>query len=112
MAALTGRSAQSTRNEILTIDTTTAQVVDTTLRPVTSGDGTASALKISTTTVKSNELIIGGGTYGSGTAMPDSGARTGFYWYPKKAALLAGNVTGTQWDDSNIGNYAVALGYN
>jgi len=29
-----------------------------------------------------------------------------------KAAFRAGTVTGTQWDDANIGSYSVAMGYN
>ncbi len=48
---------------------------------------------------------------GSG-GIPAAGAGTRFMWYPGKAALRAGYVSGVQWDDSNIGNYSVALGYS
>ena len=110
MAALTGRQIQACFGELLTIDTSNAQVIDTTERPMVGGSGAVSALKVSTTTVSSTGPLIGRGTFGSGTAMPDSGARTGWYWYPKKGAVLGGVVTGTQWDDANIGNYAVTFG--
>jgi Head domain of trimeric autotransporter adhesin len=33
-------------------------------------------------------------------------------WIPAKAAFRAGKVTGTQWDDVNIGFSSMALGYN
>ena len=56
--------------------------------------------------------IMAKGTYGSGTAPTTAGAGTRLMWYPKKAAFRAGGISGTQWDDSNIGNYSVAMGYN
>jgi hypothetical protein len=52
------------------------------------------------------------GTYGAGSAIAESGAGTRMMWYPKKAAFRAGNVSGTQWDDANIGTYSTAFGYN
>jgi hypothetical protein len=33
-----------------------------------------------------------------------------FYWYPAKAALRSGEVTGTQWDDPNVGDTSTAVG--
>ena len=33
-------------------------------------------------------------------------------WYGAKAAIRAGYVDGTQWNNSNVGNYSVALGNN
>jgi len=33
-------------------------------------------------------------------------------WYPKKAAFRVGNVIENQWDDTNIGNYSMAMGVN
>lgn len=50
------------------------------------------------------------GTIDSGT-IPATGEGTRFMWYPGKAALRAGTVTSTQWDDSNIGNYSTAMGF-
>ncbi len=49
------------------------------------------------------------GTYGSGT-IPVEGAGTRMMWYPGKAAFRVGSVTGTQWDDANVGAYSVAMG--
>jgi hypothetical protein len=55
--------------------------------------------------------IMAKGTFGSGDTLTASGgAGTRFIWYPRKAALRAGRVGGSQWDDSNIGNYSVAFG--
>ena len=45
-----------------------------------------------------------------GGAIPASGAGTRMMWYPSKAAFRAGEVDGSQWDDSNIGNQSVAFG--
>jgi len=63
------------------------------------------------------ELQVGGtdgvlftGTYGSGT-ISATGEGTRMMWYPAKAAFRAGYVDGIQWDDANIGNYSIALGY-
>jgi hypothetical protein len=55
--------------------------------------------------------VIFEGTYGSGT-IPALGAGTRMMWYPRKGALRAGGVDATQWDDTNIGEYSYALGYN
>lgn len=51
------------------------------------------------------------GTFGSGNNTI-TGAGTRLVWYPKVASLRAGYVDGTQWDDANVGNYSVAMGYN
>jgi len=53
------------------------------------------------------------GTYGSGAALPSglSGDGTRLFFYPKKAAFRAGTTEFGYWDDPNIGNYSVAMGY-
>jgi len=63
------------------------------------------------------ELQVGGtdgalftGNYGSGT-LPATGAGTRMMWYPSKVAFRVGYVDGTQWDDANIGDYSMAMGY-
>jgi autotransporter adhesin len=33
-------------------------------------------------------------------------------WYPKKAALRAGAVDGSHWDDANVGQWSVSMGRN
>ncbi|OYT43399.1 MAG: hypothetical protein B6U88_01085 [Candidatus Aenigmarchaeota archaeon ex4484_56] len=50
--------------------------------------------------------IIAKGTYGSGATLTTSGAGTRLIWYPRKAAFRVGYVSGTQWDDANIGDYS------
>ncbi len=55
--------------------------------------------------------LVATGTIGSGAITP-SGAGTRMVWNPRKAAFRAGIVTGTQWDDVNIGNNSVAFGNN
>ncbi len=41
---------------------------------------------------------------------PVSGAGTRMMWYPDKSAFRVGEVSGTNWDKSNIGNYSFAAG--
>ncbi len=52
------------------------------------------------------------GSYPSLTTLNTAGAGTRFIWYPRKAALRAGYVNGTQWDDVNIGIGSIAIGKN
>lgn len=54
--------------------------------------------------------VLFNGTYNSGT-IPATGAGVRMMWYPRKAAFRTGRVTGTQWDDLNIGIYSNAMGY-
>lgn len=54
--------------------------------------------------------ILAIGTYGSGNALSTSGAGTRLIWYPRKAAFLVGYGEGTEWDDANIGAYAIVMG--
>jgi len=49
------------------------------------------------------------GNTGSGS-VPAEGEGARFMWYPGKAALRAGFIQNTQWDDANIGIYSVAFG--
>ncbi|WP_276482993.1 tail fiber domain-containing protein [Paraflavitalea pollutisoli] len=62
-------------------------------------------------------LHVNGGFYIGGTYTGDdlvqpvvSDPGTRLLWFPEKAAFRAGMVTGTQWDNANIGNGSVALG--
>jgi len=54
--------------------------------------------------------IIALGSVGYGAGLDVSGAGTRLVWAPKKAALRSGTVTGSQWDDANIGVGSVAFG--
>ncbi len=58
-----------------------------------------------------NDGVVAEGTFGLG-ATPPSGAGTRMIWYPKKAAFRAGGVSGSDWNDVNIGNYSFASGYD
>lgn len=73
------------------------------------GIGTSSP--IATLHVIGNDGLVAEGTYGSGAVAP-SGVGTRLVWNPKKGAFRAGGVTGTQWDDANIGAFSFATGYN
>lgn len=59
----------------------------------------------------SSALLITG-NFGYGWTEPNLGAGTRLMWYPRKAAFRVGSVSSTQWDNANIGNYSVAMGYN
>jgi len=56
--------------------------------------------------------IIADGTYNSGAQVGTPGAGTRLLWYPRKAAFRAGRVTGDYWNETNIGNYSVAAGFD
>ncbi|MDB4917171.1 MAG: hypothetical protein JWM95_4815 [Gemmatimonadetes bacterium] len=51
-----------------------------------------------------------GGSFSGG--IPAEGAGTRLMWYPQKGAARAGYVSGTQWDDANIGYFSFAAGEN
>lgn len=53
--------------------------------------------------------LVAPGTYTAGN-LGATGAGTRMVWYPGKAAFRAGTVTGTHWDDANIGSYSTAMG--
>ena len=57
-----------------------------------------------------NEGLLVTGTHNNGTAL-NLGAGDRMHWYPKKGAFRVGNAETTYWDDANIGNYSIAMGY-
>jgi hypothetical protein len=69
---------------------------------------------IGTSSAPAAKLEVDGAIYSKGTdgSTPASGAGTRFMWIPAKAAIRAGGVTGSQWDDSNIGDKSHAIGYD
>jgi len=73
-------------------------------REITANDG---AVKIA-----GEDGLLVTGTFGSGAATEISGAGTRMFFNPKKGAFRAGNVSGTEWDDANIGNGSVAFSSN
>jgi hypothetical protein len=58
-----------------------------------------------------NSGFVASGTFNQGT-IPATGAGTRLMWYPGKAAFRAGFVTGTQWDDAQVGYYSTAVGFH
>ena len=52
------------------------------------------------------------GAYDPVSTVPDLGAGTRMMFYPGKAAFRAGEVSGNQWDNTNVGNYSFATGSN
>ena len=61
-------------------------------------------------TIETDGGIIAKGSNNAGADLTTSGVGTRMIWYPKKAAFRAGYVSGSQWDDSNIGSYSMAAG--
>ncbi|MBO2011674.1 tail fiber domain-containing protein [Hymenobacter negativus] len=55
--------------------------------------------------------LLATGNLGYGI-IPASGAGLRLMWHPYKAALRAGEVSGAQWDDANVGFYSQAFGNN
>ncbi|MBK7962069.1 MAG: hypothetical protein IPK04_13250 [Bdellovibrionales bacterium] len=53
-------------------------------------------------------IIANGATF-SGATLTTAGAGTRMIWYPKSAAFRAGEVSGTQWNDANIGTRSAAF---
>jgi hypothetical protein len=76
------------------------------------------ASSVSRFSLHTNGALLAGGDYDGGqtyegySPIPAEGSGTRLMWYPGKAALRAGYVNGTQWDDANIGLYSNAMGYN
>jgi hypothetical protein len=56
--------------------------------------------------VSEGSVLFNGAT---GTT-PASGAGTRMMWIPSKSAFRVGSVTGTNWDDANIGSNSIVLG--
>ncbi len=60
--------------------------------------------------IQGNDGLEVTGTFGTGSTIGPSGAGTRMFFNPRKAAFRAGNVTATQWNDANVGDYSVAMG--
>ena len=79
-------------------------------------DNTAKNLGIGTSTpefklsLDNDGAIIAIGTFGSGDTVTTAGSGSRMIWYPRKAAFRAGHVSGTQWDNANVGDYSFAVG--
>lgn len=74
---------------------------------VRDGGGTARA------SVHGTGALYVGGAYDNTVftpVAPVEGAGTRLVWIPEKAAFRVGQVTGTQWDSANLGDYSFAAG--
>ncbi|RAR50931.1 hypothetical protein [Flavobacterium lacus] len=56
-------------------------------------------------------ILFNGANNGAGT-VPNLGAGTRMMFFPGKNAFRAGSVSGTQWDNSNVGANSAAMGRN
>jgi hypothetical protein len=91
---------------------TSANTASAIVRRDGSGGFSAGALTLSGLfSHASDDGLLSTGTFGSGS-IPATGAGTRLMWYPRKAAIRAGRVTGTDWDDASIGDYSAAFGFN
>lgn len=52
------------------------------------------------------------GQYNYQSTVPNLGAGSRMMFYPGKAAFRAGFIEGTEWNNANVGNYSIAMGYN
>jgi hypothetical protein len=73
---------------------------------------TAGDVGIGTSLPSARLHVYDGGALFGGTngGTPVAGAGTRFMWIPAKSSLRAAYVSGTQWDDANIGTASIALG--
>jgi trimeric autotransporter adhesin len=55
--------------------------------------------------------FVARGTYNRGS-IPATGEGVRLMWYPRNAAFRVGRVSGSQWDEANVGIYSLATGYN
>jgi hypothetical protein len=123
VARLQGRPVASTaptQGQVLTFDGQAWAPAT----PVSSGGGATAHAQLTGLTSDDHPqyLLVSGtrattdgfavtGTLNTGS-IPATGAGVRLMWYPRKAALRAGHVAGTQWDDASVGIESVALGRN
>ncbi len=65
--------------------------------------------------IVNNDGIIASGVFDQGSVINATGVGSKMIWYPKKAAFRAGflDIDGAAfWDDVNMGQYSIGLGYN
>ena len=71
----------------------------------------AALLHVDAGTSTTKGLLVTGTFNGIGT-IPNLGGGSRLMFYPGKAAFRAGFVNGSQWNDSVVGYYSVAMGNN
>ncbi|MCX6296602.1 MAG: hypothetical protein NTX97_11140, partial [Bacteroidetes bacterium] len=56
--------------------------------------------------------LLHSGNFGVGDTSLSYNTGTYMMWYPIRGAFRAGSVTGNEWNNSQIGDYSFAVGYN
>ena len=72
-----------------------------------SGDGSNKGIKL-----YDNGLLVASGDMYAGSPLTEAGTGSRMIWYPKKAAFRAGLAVDTSWNNSYIGDYSFAGGFN
>ncbi len=99
-------------DSVISLASATATFNDTLTRDLYTSGYLVTADGATGLSMGSNGLLMDTGTLGTGSSLAISGAGTRMFWYPKKAAFRAGALSGSQWDDANIGSNSVAFGWN
>ena len=77
----------------------------------TTTPNSASALHVEIGTSQTNGLLVTG-VYNASATVPNLGTSSRLMFYPGKGAIRAGLVSGTGWDNINVGSLSVAMGNN
>lgn len=56
--------------------------------------------------------VLFSGSFNSVSTVPDLGAGSRLIYFPGKAAFRVGRITGTEWDNANVGRSSVAMNFN
>lgn len=78
----------------------------------TSDPNTAALLHVNTGSSINRGFLVTGNFGSAAAAVPNLGGGARLMFYPGRAALRAGSVTNTQWDNAKVGLYSVAFGFN
>ncbi len=74
------------------------------------GIGTSSPEDRLHVALTANEGFLVTGNFSTAENLPNKGAGTRMAFYPARGAFRAGTVSGSQWDNTNVGQYSYALG--
>jgi|WetSurMetagenome_2_1015567.scaffolds.fasta_scaffold66569_2 hypothetical protein len=99
----------------LTLTTWVLQAQTTSVQLPTEVDSSSSFRVLNSAGITRMQVDADGGLYLGGAyptgVIPIEGMGTRLMWYPRKAAFRAGHIDGTQWNDANIGDFSMAIGY-